>query len=188
VNPALAPRSTLCLVCKEVADLADVALRLWFEDGERIPAGVRRAGEYLASIGIKGSKRALEARAETHRDHAERYANGEASNVRIVPFPGAPPAAAGDVVIPSTLGPARWLDVQQDAMDIGRDAIARLAEKVRTGALDPKELVSVAKMGTAAAGKRADLEAKGRKLNQMDELLQLAAGLSGQRQLPSGEA
>jgi hypothetical protein len=186
MNPALAPRSTACLVCKEVADLADVAIRLWFEDGERIPAGVRRAGEYLKKIGIAGSKRALEARVETHRDHAERYINGDRDRVSIIPFPGSGEIVTGEALA-EPRGPARWLDVQQDAMDIGRDAMSSLAVKLREGTLKPGEIVSVAKLGNAAAGKRADLEAKGRKLNQMDELLQLFAGLPTQRQITDGK-
>jgi hypothetical protein len=176
VNPALAPRSTTCRVCKDVADLADVALRLWDEDGGRLALGTQRVAKYLASIGVAGSKRALEARAETHRDHAERYMAGERTNVR-----------AGDVIVPpSPHGPARWLDVQQDAMDVGRDALAKALQRLNEGGMEDKDVIALAKLGVGAAGKRADLEAKGRKLSQMDELLELAAGLTGQKRLTDG--
>lgn len=175
MNPALSPRSTACRICKDVADLADVALRLWDEDGERLGLGTQRVAQYLKSIGIAGSKRALEARAETHRDHCERYVNGERRNV----------AAEGEVVIPK-LGPARWLDVQQDAMDVGREALSKALERLSAGEMEDKDVIALAKLGVGAAGTRANLEAKGRKLNQMDELLQLAAGLTGQRRLTDG--
>lgn len=177
MNPALSPRSTACLICKEVADLADVALRLWDEDGERLSLGPQRVAKYLAAIGVPGSPRALQARAVRHRDHCERYMGGERKLV-----------AADDLVvkIAQPMGPARWLDVQQDAMNLGRDALAALAERLRTGGMEDKDIVALAKLGAATAGKRADLEAKGRKLNQMDELLQLAAGLYGQERLSNG--
>jgi hypothetical protein len=175
-NPRLSPRSTACSLCRDVRELADVALRLWDEDANRIPGGTAQVGRYLKSIGIAGTKRALEARAETHRDHCERYADGERKNVA---------AVDGEVVVPR-LGPSRWLDVQQDAMDVGRSALARLQEYIDAGLLQPKDMIAAAKMGVGAAGKRADLEAKGRKLSQMDELLELAAGLTGQKRLTDG--
>lgn len=175
-NPRLSPRSTACSVCRDVAEIVDVNLRLWDEEANRIPGGVGQVARYLKSIGTAGSKRALEARAETHRDHAERYADGERKNVS---------ASEGEVIIPK-LGPARWLDVQQDAMDVGRSALAKALEALEGGAMKDKDIIALAKLGVGAAGKRADLEAKGRKLNQMDELLQLAAGLTGTRRLADG--
>jgi hypothetical protein len=174
-NPRLSPRSTACSVCRDVTELADVNLRLWDEEANRIPGGAQQVARYLASIGIAGSKRALEARVEKHRDHAERYADGERKNV----------SASGEVIIPK-LGPARWLDVQQDAMDAGRSAIAAATERLTEGGMQNKDIIALAKLGVGAAGKRADLEARGRKLNQMDELLQMAAGLTAQRRLADG--
>ena len=174
-NPRLSPRSTACSVCRDVADLADVNLRLWDEEANRIPGGHLAAARYLKSIGIAGSKRALEARIETHRDHAERYADGERKNI----------AAGGEVIIPK-LGPSRWLDVQQDAMDAGTAAIAAARERLEQGGMQNKDIIALAKLGVGAAGKRGDLEAKGRKLNQIDEFLQMASGLTGQKRLTDG--
>jgi len=174
-NPRLSPRSTACSICRDVSELVDVNLRLWDEEANRIPGGTQQVARYLKSIGTAGSKRALEARAETHRDHAERYADGDRKNV----------AAEGEVIVPK-LGPARWLDVQQDAMDMGRSALAAALVRLDTGGMKDKDIIALAKLGVGAAGKRADLEARGRKLNQMDELLQMAAGLTAQRRLADG--
>ena len=177
-NPRLSPRSTTCTVCRDVRELVDVNLRLWDEDGDRIPSGHLEVGRYLKSIGLAGSDRALVARAQRHRDHCERYADGQRRNVSAAP--------EAEVIVPK-LGPARWLDVQQDAMDAGRAALARLQTRLESGTMEDKDVIALAKLGTTAAGKRADLEAKGRKLSQMDELLQLAAGLvNPQRQLTDG--
>lgn len=177
-NPRLSPRSTKCSICKDVADIADVNFRLWDDDGNRIPAGTWRVAEYLQGIGLGASERALEARAQSHRNHAEAYVDGKRVAVQ--------PPKDGQVIIPPTTGPARWLDVQQDAMDLGRDALANLTQKLADGTLEPEQVVAIAKLGVSTAGKRADLEAKGKRLNQVDELMMLVAGMRAPKQLPSG--
>lgn len=171
-HPRLSPRSTRCRVCRDVRELADVNLRLFDEDGGRLEAGTWRVAEYLSSIGVAGTKRALNKRAMIHRDHMERHSRGE--RVAVVLEPNDP---GGVTRLAPPMGPARWLDVNQDAMDGGRGAILKLNQKLEEGTLEPNQLVALAKLGLAAAGKRADIEAKGRRLNQMDELLHLAAGM-----------
>jgi len=74
-------------------------------------------------------------------------------------------------------GPARWLDVNQQAMDVGTDALRAL--HARLPEMGDRELVAVARLGVAAAQKHGDWEAKGRSLAQVDAIIRLAAGLTG---------
>jgi hypothetical protein len=172
------------MVCVTVADLSDIAIRLWDEDGDRIERGTWRAGEYLASIGVDGSKRALEGRIQTHRKHVEEFmARPSHAIAPMQLIPGGKNGAEKfegprQVVLPpERMGPSRWVDVQQNAMDVGTDALAILEQRLRSGTMEDRDVVSVAKLGVTTAGKRADIEAKGRRLNQVDELLRMAAGM-----------
>lgn len=173
MNPANHPRTPRCAVCRSVAHLEDVALRLFDENGNRRkPAD---AIAYLRGIGMGGTDEAIRRRVDVHRKHIERWL---ASGVEVYS-----PAAAEAKVIrvnPDDRGPARWLDVQQRGMDIGDEALRILAQ--RLGTMEDKELIAVAKLGQTAASKRADLEAKGRHLAQVDELLNLVATAGGRKE------
>lgn len=186
-NPVLAPRSSKCMTCSVVADLSDIAIRLWEEDGTRIPAGTWRAAEYLESIGLEGPKRNLEKRMQTHRRHVERFmARPSQAIAPMQLIPGGKKDDAAAAVDPKTIqryippekrGPSRWVDVQQNGMDVGNDALAIIEQRLRSGMMEDKDIISVAKLGQTAASKRGDLEAKGRRLNQVDELIRMAAGM-----------
>jgi hypothetical protein len=177
------------MTCVTVADLSDIAIRIWEEDGTRIPAGTWRAAEYLESIGLEGPKRNLEKRMQTHRNHVERFMARPSQ--AIAPFqllpavkPNADPAVAppspSRFIPPERTGPAHWTNVQQNAMDVGNDALALIEQRLASGMMEDGDVIAVAKLGVASAGKRADIEAKGKRLNQVDELLRMAAGMSPQ--------
>ncbi len=84
----------------------------------------------------------------------------------------AQPAALMPVVPP---GPAFWLDVNQNAVNVGNEALGAIAGRLE--GMGDKELVAVAKLGVSAAQKVGDWEAKGRKLAQIDSLIRLASGM-----------
>lgn len=174
MNHALAPRKRQCSICKAVAHLEDVAIRLWDEHGNALPP--KAALEYLRGIGMGGTDQAIRDRIKTHRTHVEKWMSEGAVTVYS-------PARAESKVIrvdDTPRGPSRWLDVQQQGMDIGSEALRLLAD--RLGTMEDKELIAVAKMGQSAASKRADLEAKGRHLAQVDELLNLVATAGGRKE------
>lgn len=59
--PTLVPRDPRCTVCKSVAKVEDVTVRLFDADGRRLPP--KEAVSYLRSIGISGTERSLYQRA-----------------------------------------------------------------------------------------------------------------------------
>lgn len=138
-----------------------MTVRLFNEDGSRRP-DYRDAAKYIRGIGYSAlSDRTLTRYLGTHAKHVEL-------------------AMAGGPAAPSALtrieppGPARWLDVNQNAQDVGNEALAIL--RSRFDQMEDRDLVSVAKIGVQAAQKHGDWEAKGRKLAQVDEIIRLAAG------------
>lgn len=166
-NPALAPRHARCRLCNEVSALEDVAFRLYDEKGRHLPTKPLHA--YLRSIGIAAATpQSLYNRIKRHRDHIDAWLERGA---RVVP------ARLDDHTqrIPAVSGPVRWLDAQQNAIDLGDSAVDIL--KSRLDLMDDKNLIAVAKLGATAATARGNLEAKGKALSQVDKLLQLAAGM-----------
>jgi hypothetical protein len=166
-NPALAPRVRTCRICKEVGALEHVALLMYTADGGKLPP--KPVTEYLRSIGMSGTPRQLSIRVGAHRKHIDRWLSYGAP---------LPPAAADDGVIhvPAPTGDQRWIDVNQNAMNIGNDALRDLNVRLASGEMETKEVIALAKLGVNAATNRGALEQKGRALNGIDRLLQLAAG------------
>jgi len=164
VNPVLVPRSPKCWVCKNVAAVEDVTVRLFDEQGRKTRGP---ALSYLRSIGYtKQSDGTLVKHLTTHIRHVE------SAMQRSDP---APPSAL--VRVQPEGGPARWLDVNQQIMDVGMDAVRDI--RARLPDMGDRELVAVARMGMTAAHKYGDWEAKGRSLAQVDAIIRLAAGLGG---------
>lgn len=170
-NPALAPRVRTCSICKEVGALEHVALLMYDEDGKRLPGGP--VMDYLRSIGMAGSSQKLYSRIGSHRKHIDRWLERGAHVI---------PAAQEDNVvrIPASTGPVRWLDAQQNAIDLGNDALRELNVRLASGEMETKEVIALAKLGVGAANQRGNLEQKGRALSGIDRLLELAAGGLGQ--------
>lgn len=166
-NPALAPRMRRCVVCKEVAALEDVAYRLFDETGQHIGNGTRHAAEYLRSVGMGGSPQTIRNRLVRHRDHIDSWLGRGGA---VVPAH----VEAGVQRIPEPAGPTRWLDAQQNAINLGNEALRLLAG--RLDRMEDRDVIAVAKLGTVAAGQRGALEAKGKALSQVDQLLRLIAG------------
>lgn len=166
MNPALAPRRPKCRACLHVAVIEDLAYRLY--DPELKPLPLAGAVEYLRAVGLGGTKRQLEAIALTHRRHIDAFLErgGAVAPAQI---------AEGVSRIPAAVGNTAWVDVNQSGMDIGMAALGMLSERVRTGGMEDKDLISVAKLGQAAASTRASLEIKGA-LKRAQSIGQLASG------------
>ncbi len=166
-NPALAPRVQRCAVCKAVSALEHVAILLYDEDGEKLPT--RPVLAYVRSIGMGGSPQKLYNQVISHRNHIDRWL--ERGGI-------VTPAHVESEVqkIPPAMGPQRWIDVQQNAIDLGNEALRDLAVRLQSGALETNEVVALAKLGVNAANTRGAMEQKGKALNGIDKLLQLAAG------------
>ncbi len=165
-NAALVPRSDRCWVCRNVAVVEDVTVRLFdSETGARLNSTA--AVEYLRAIGY------TKLRDRTLREHLGRHVRHVEAAMQV-----STPAAPSNLTrLAPEGGPARWLDVNQQAMDVGMDALRSL--HARLPDMGDRELVAVARMGVGAAQKHGDWEAKGRKLAQVDAIIRLAAGLSG---------
>lgn len=163
----MAPRDRTCVVCKQVSAIEHVALLLWDEEGNRLPP--KAAHEYVRSIGMDGPRKTIENRVASHRKHVEAWI-ARGGVVR-------PLHDEGNVVrIPPKTGPQRWIDVQQNAMDLGNDALRELHVRLASGDMDTKDMVALAKLGVGAANTRGQMEQKGKALNGIDKLLKLAAG------------
>lgn len=166
-NAALAPRAKRCVICAEVQALEDVAARLYDEKGRHLRT--RPVIEYLRSIGMGGSPQALYNRVITHRKHVDAWLLRGAP---VVPMR----VDEGLVRIPEPMGPTRWFDAQQNAIDLGNDALRDLNARLASGELDSKDVIALAKLGVSAANTRGAMEQKGKALNSIDQLLRLAAG------------
>lgn len=166
-NPAMAPRARTCLICKEVQALEDVAFRLYDEKGRHLPT--RPVIEYLRSIGIVGSPQKLYNRVITHRKHLDRWLlrGAVVSPLHI---------DEGISRIPEPAGPIRWLDAQQNAIDLGNEALRSLAARMASGELEVRDEIALAKLGVSSANVRGAMEQKGKALSSIDQLLRLAAG------------
>lgn len=161
MNGALVPRSASCWVCRTVGVVEDVTVRLFTADGVR-RTDYRDAKAYVRGIGYgKIADRTLTRYLSEHARHVEAAMSGG-------------PAAPANLTRLSPEGPAHWLDVNQNAVDVGNEALGRL--RARLDVMEDRELVAVAKIGVGAAQKVGDWEAKGRKLAQVDELIKLASG------------
>ena len=165
MNGVLVPRSAGCWVCRTVAVVEDVTVRLFTADGSR-RADYRDAKEYVRAIGYGAvPDRTLTRYLSQHAKHVETAMAGG-------------PAVPAELTKIAPVGPAHWLDVNQNAVETGNAALARL--NARLDVMEDRELVAVAKLGVAAAQKVGDWEAKGRKLAQVDELIKLASGRTGE--------
>jgi hypothetical protein len=173
-NPGLAPRRPRCAVCREVLAIEDVSWRLLDVDGKRIPDGLVRAKDYCRSVGMEGTQQRLHNAVVRHRGHIEKWlARQGRRDDAMVPLEG----EDDKVTVLAPAGPVRWLDVNATAMEVGNDAFRHIKDRMERDLLDDPALIRVASLGVSAAHKRGDLETKGRKLSQVDELLKLASGV-----------
>ena len=171
-NPLLAPRSRTCALCKTVATIDDVTMRLYDGEGFRKVSG-RDAVEYLRGSGlVAGDDRTLYKRVASHAKHIDAWlAKGKRDIAPIHVEQGLTRIAPPDV------GPVHWLDVQQQGMEIGAEAMRSLASRMAAGDLKPVEEVQLAKLGLLAATGRSAMEARGKGVTGIDKLLRLASGL-----------
>ena len=121
------------------------------------------AASYVRDLGYpRVSYATMNRRLSGHADHVEVAMQGG-------------PALPGTLTRVEPPGPAYWLDVNQNAVNVGNSALGAIS--ARLGDMEDKELVAVAKLGVVAAQKVGDWEAKGRKLAQIDSLIRLASGM-----------
>jgi hypothetical protein len=169
-NPALAPRVRTCSLCKEVQALEDVAIRLYDEKGRHLRT--KPVAEYLRSIGMGGTPQAVYNRIVRHRKHIDAWLTKGAP---VVPMQ----VDEGISRIPAPTGPTSWIDAQQNAIDLGNEALRDLAAQLASGAMETPDVIALAKLGVSAANTRGAMEQKGKALNSIDQLLRLAAGGMG---------
>lgn len=161
MNGVLVPRSASCWVCRTVGVVEDVTVRLFTPEGTR-KRDYADAVRYMNGIGYTlVPHRTMKKYLATHANHVEEGMRGG-------------PAAPAHLTKIAPAGPSHWLDVNQNAVDVGNEALGVLHS--RLDVLEDRELVAVAKLGVTAAQKVGDWEAKGRKLAQVDSLIKLASG------------
>lgn len=168
MNPVEAPRHPKCRVCTLVAVPQDVTIRLYDPELAHIP--LEGAVEYLRAVGLSGTNRQLQAMAITHRRHVDKWMERGAAVAPALIEQGVQRIAA-------PIGDTRWVDLNQSGMDLGAQANAKLRERIATGGMEDKDLVSIARMGQGAAKTRAELEMKGA-LKRAQEIAKLASGFS----------
>lgn len=164
MNGALVPRKAGCFICERVANPEDVTTRLFSPDGIRLQGrgAYDAAVSYLRGMGPTASKSIRVNRLKVHGEHVE------------LSMRGGQPALPGSLMPVQPPGPAYWLDVNQNAINVGNDALGEISRRMPE--MEDKELVAVAKIGVTAAQKVGDWEAKGRKLAQIGDLIRLASG------------
>ena len=163
----MATRSDRCKVCASVTYVEDVNARLFDADLEQVH-DLAPAMDYARSVGMAGTNRALRGQLRAHAAHVQAF------------MAGAPVAPGAGRVTRVTVGdtPREWLQVNQQAMDIGFEALRGLYSRMTAGELDPREEIEVAKMGLAAAHKRGDHLTRGKVLRDAaEDLLRLASGI-----------
>lgn len=161
----LVPRRTGCWVCEKVAAPDHVTVLLFSPDGTpRRGRGAQvEAAAYLRTMGYPMKQETLYKRLRTHADHVEAD-RGESR-----------PAAPMALTRVSPPGAAHWLDTNQNAINVGNEALNQIVERMPD--MKDQDLVMVAKIGLTAAQKVGDWESRGRKMAQIDSLIRLASGL-----------
>lgn len=173
MNPALAPRQVRCSICRGVAAVEDVNVRLFDEDGKRQrPAA---ALDYLRSIGFPAREKNLRRGVAVHARHVKAWLD---SGALVAPMHQPPASEITRIEPVASAERARWMDVNQSTMDVGMDALRSLRARLEAGDLEPKEELALAKLGLTASSKRADMAAKGAERDPIDALMQLAAGVA----------
>jgi hypothetical protein len=163
----MAPRHHRCAICRKVTAIEHVALMMYDETMEPLP--ISPVVDYLQSIGMGGTRRQFVRRISAHRKHIDAWIERGA---RVLPVH----EASNVIRIPPKTGDTRWIDVSQNAMDVGNDALRELNARLQTGEMETGEVIALARLGVTAATNRGALEQKGRALTGIDRLLQLAAG------------
>jgi hypothetical protein len=167
VVPTVAVRSDKCRVCSSIAYVEDVNARLFDSQMQQV-GDLRDAIAYAKSCGMAGTDRMIRRELRNHAAHVYLYIHG------------APTAPGANRVQRVTVNdtPSEWLQVNQQAMNVGMDALRSLASRLGDGSLDTRDEIEIAKLGLAAAHKRGDHLTRGKLLrDQAEDLLRLASGL-----------
>lgn len=164
MNPTEAPRASHCFVCRGVASPVDVTMRLF--DAELNDLPVEGAVKYLRLVGYEGTARSLAARALMHRRHVRKWLD-QGGQV-------APAGVDQGISRIEPLGDVGWVDHNQKVINVGDRALDLIAAEL--GSYEATEKIAVARMGSAAANSRANLEMKGA-IRRQEEMDRLAAGV-----------
>lgn len=162
-NLGLAPRDRSCWICQNIRASEDVTARVFDPSGNR--QETTEAVAYLVSIGIGGSKRTLQERVRAHAKHIEAYAAN--------PYPIVPGKSAIAIIPPHS----NWLDATQGAVDLGMEAQRDLAGRLAAGEMKDKDVISLARLGLAAAAKQGDLSGKGKSLKVVKNFWMFSVGV-----------
>jgi hypothetical protein len=154
-----------CALCKSVADLADVNLRLWLSDGTRQPGGMKETTEYLVGIGQAGSDRAIRDRIKVHMRHVESFLDG--------PGDVAPMQRDSRVTRLTERPDVKFPTVEQKSLNLGSLAMDELMARIDSGMAEDETLVAAAKIGASVAGQKANRAARGadEKLDLLQRML-----------------
>jgi hypothetical protein len=163
----MAVRSDRCRICLSVTYIEDVNARMFDADLEQV-RDIRPALDYARSCGMAGTDRSIRRHLRGHAAHVAAFMAG----VPVAPAAGRiQRVSVGD-------GPREWLQVNQQAMDVGFEALRGLNGRLAAGQLEPREEIELAKLGLAAAHKRGDHLTRGKVLRDAaEDLLRLASGL-----------
>lgn len=184
VNPVLAPRVTQCWVCKSVATIEDVTLRMFNDAGETIDPKLAnpQVRDYMTAIGHSASPQTWVKRIASHRKHVENYLWSRVDEVAPMKM---------DPLVTVVRGPSTFVDLNQTGMDVGMDALRAVQARLDRGTeqhltregeiveldIPIMALTAVAKLGQTAANKRGDWTSKGRLRQEGEAQARLASGL-----------
>jgi hypothetical protein len=159
-NFGLAPRNASCWVCNNVTHPEDVTVRLIGSEGEDLPT--KEAADYVRSIGHAGPSQSLTIRLKKHRDHVRRFIVPD-SVIAPIHRIGTPmrTAPAG--------GPPAWIRVHDQAIDLAESAADSLAAQLDD--LSPEQKLGLMRIGISSAKNVGDWHAKGRQMDQFDDLM-----------------
>lgn len=167
-----APKGQRCWICKHVSAPEDVTVLLLSPEGVLYPP--KQAMDYLKSIGTAGTPGTLKKRCLAHAHHIQDFLEAPYHIAPMTPqMPLAPEKPRPD-----------WLSVNQGAIELGNEAQEVLAERLRSGWMEDKDVIATVKVGLSASTARSRYEG-GRIGNAMEELLRMAAG-GGPKQLDDG--
>lgn len=159
-NYGLAPSSERCWVCRHVAHPEDVTVRLIGSEGQNLK--LAPAMDYIRSIGIAAEDKDLRRYLMAHRAHVRKAMAPDAVIIPAHRTLGVQRLEPGD-------GSPTWIRAPDRAIDLGLSAMESL--QAQLGELEPAELMQLARLGVSAAAKVGDWHAKGRQLDQFDDLM-----------------
>ena len=159
----VAQRSRACTVCRmPPQSVAVVNATIWPVPGEKLRSRNYRidAVRACATFGVE-----VEAKTITrHASHVERSWHKVTTQT---------PAAAGEIpVFPTDYG-----SMVEQAAQVGAHAMAQLSKRVAAGALDDKDLIATARLGSGVVAQRETLRLRAKEVDQSEAIIAALGGL-----------